>query len=190
MQYKKHTELLQMWGESIEVSFKELNTLLQLSEKDGAKIIFKPLLDALGGFSSKTHENLTESAHLVGLGASILEFLVYLLKTQNYETLNLNDAKNALQQWKNSVPERRQDRRLEGASSYLQNVLSSKYYVTPDNDLTPEQQEAITILRGIAKQVVGLINPKYMTLPTGSVEDPEFLGTLKNGEVALIALSA
>ncbi|NBR95711.1 MAG: hypothetical protein EBT55_05345 [Proteobacteria bacterium] len=175
------------------MSFKELNTLLQLSEKDGAKIIFKPLLDALEkinnyDLSSKTHENLTESANLVGLGASTLEFLVFLLKKQ--ETLKLDDAKNALQQWKNSVPERRQDRRLEEVSSHLKNVLSSNDYVMPDSDLTPEQQKAITILRGIAKQVGGLINPKYMTLPTGSVEDPEFLGTLKNGEVALIALSA
>ena len=91
-----------------------------------------------------------------------------------------------MQQWKNSAPERRQDRQLEKVLSHLKNVLSSNDYVMPDSDLTPEQQKAITILRGIAKQVGGLINPKYMTLPTGSVEDPEFLGKLKNGEVALI----
>ena len=84
LENQKYAELLQMWGESIEASFKELNTLLQLSEKDGAKIIFKPLLDALDGLSSKTHENLTESANLVGIGASTLEFLVFLLKKQNY----------------------------------------------------------------------------------------------------------
>lgn|GEM_PF-5908016 len=109
---------------------------------------------------------------------------MYLLKTQNYETLNLNDAKNALQQWKNSVPERRQDRRLEEASSHLQNVLSSKYYVTPDSDLTIEQQKAITILRGIATRAKELTEPQYVPLPTGKCyknpESPEkhCIGTL------------
>ena len=163
MPYKKHAELLRIWGESIEASFKELNTLLQLSEKDGAKIIFKPLLDALGGFSSKTHENLTESAHIVGLGASTLEFLVFLLKKQ--ETLNLNDAKNALQQWKDSALERKQDRRLEEMSPRLQKVLSSQHYVTPDSDLTIKQQEAIKILRGLATRVNELSEPQRIPSP-------------------------
>ena len=37
----------------------------------------------------------------------------------------------------------------------LQKVLSSKYYVTPDNDLTIEQQKAITTLRVIATRSKG-----------------------------------
>ena len=64
------------------------------------------------------------------------------------------------------IPKRRQDRRLEDMSLHLQKVLSSKYYVTPDSDLTIEQQKAITILRDITTRAKELTEPKYAPLPT------------------------
>ena len=96
------------------------------------------------------------------MGQAPLSFL-FLLKKQ--ETLNLNDAKNALQQWKDSVLERRQDRRLEEMSPRLQKVLSSQHYVTPDSDLTIKQQKAIKILRGLATRVNELSEPQRIPSP-------------------------